>query len=322
MKKILALLLAAVLMTGCSAAEVNERVFVSAFFVEKVFGGYSVTIDYSLADGSQSRMSANAESVGKAVGEISSLLGKNVFTGHCRLLFVGDGIDNIYDGLMWFAEGERLSPDAVMCSADKKVLEADNLSYAYSVISLAAQRGLPDGRIIRVYSDMAEKTPTLVPYISLSGGFIEVTGGELISGGRFIGRLTEDESVGAAILMGRKVKTVFSDGKTHAEVELHASGRKLITDEETPSMRLEISVKGTSDSSFAQSREFIADELSERIFSASELASLSGEDFIGLEKLVKKQLPAKYDAVDKKKLLKECNFEAVVSFRLYEKSKY
>lgn len=168
-KRLLPIMLTIFLLTGCNATEVADRVFVKAIFADISGGNFLVSILYTTPEGEEEIFTSKGDSFENALVSAEKTLGRNVFTGHCRTIFIGKGIENPVEDIKYVAESGKFSHKTIICRCDgKKVLTAENIDFLSDMIK--DERGKDFGTLFSVFS--GDKTG--LPIVTVRNGFIEL----------------------------------------------------------------------------------------------------------------------------------------------------
>ena len=168
-KRLLPIMMAIFLLTGCNATEVADRVFVKAIYADISGGNFSVSILYTTPEGEEEIFSSKGESFESALVYAEKTLGRNVFTGHCRIIFIGKGVENPIEDIKYVAESGKFSHRTIICRCDgKKVLTAENIDFLSDMIK--DERGKDFGTLFSVFSG----DRTGLPIVTVKNGFIEL----------------------------------------------------------------------------------------------------------------------------------------------------
>ena len=281
--KYAAVVMAAMLLSGCGV-EVNERVFVNSVYVDETSGGVFLAAEYSDGENSEVKTSAGENIVG-AVENLSDMLGKDVFFGHCKAVFLSENTSGLYDKTKYFLTDGRIAGDAIVCVCpDEGILYADNLGTFSEVAAKATDEGkIPDGRIIPVTAtlDSDEKT-ALLPLATVRDGSISLCGGGVFVDGKFSTLLSDDETTGAAILGGSAKNIVIDEGGAHINAEICDVSQETANSRNGAVMRVKIKVKGNASGvDEAEADRICEEKINNCIMSAVMRAKRENADFVG-----------------------------------------
>lgn len=165
-KRILPIILSVISMvifSGCEAVQVNERMFVQMMGIREADGIYELFLQISLpqpqgGDSSSETqneyevITGNGRSIEEAIGTITRNEGKEIFFGHCRLIFADSSILRDTGKLKTLA-GKRISIGCpvIYCSDPEKAVSAEDENgklVGYDATEAVIQRYHDDGLIV------------------------------------------------------------------------------------------------------------------------------------------------------------------------------
>lgn len=166
-KKLIPAILIMFLLTGCKTTEVTERVFVKSIYADKYDGNIHLDILYDTAEGEEKIFSAKGKDFSEAVISAEKTLGKDVFTEHCRIVFIGAGIRDARSELSYVPESREFSYETIICRCGyRDVLKAKNLSSFPEIVK--TEKGETFGTMFYLFSGKDEE----YPISTLENGFI------------------------------------------------------------------------------------------------------------------------------------------------------
>ena len=166
-KKLISVLLIMFLLTGCKTTEVTQRVFVRSIYADKSEGNFYLEILYDTGNGEEKIFSSKGKDFETALISAEKILGKDVFTEHCKIIFVGAGIKDIESELQYIPKSRVFSYETIICRCGyKNVLKAENLS-SFSEIK-KKKKGGTFGTLFYLFSGKDEE----YPIATLENGFI------------------------------------------------------------------------------------------------------------------------------------------------------
>lgn len=230
--------LAAMLLCGCEAGEVQRRIVVHALGIDPLGDGYEVS--YQVFSGGTSSeqggpVDASESTVitllaqGRTLYETEESLrlqtGKEVFMGDVELIVLSDGLKDadITEFLRYFRRADvYLGVNVVFCRGSAGELIGQKLNQGSAtaillkgVVETAIDRGRAcSSRIIEISNSLVEGSSAAIPVLSLEkeGGESEdstvsdvtlgVFGSLLITKDGFAGEIGEDEAMGIRLLRG------------------------------------------------------------------------------------------------------------------------
>ncbi|MDR0992279.1 MAG: hypothetical protein LBL87_05200 [Ruminococcus sp.] len=322
MRKIIAVFVSLILLTGCSgvpAYQVNERAYVQIFGVSKTGDNFSVYIQL-IADGETDVISGVGRTVNDAIADAELSEGKKLFLGHMKLFILGDGLRDISKELEVFLSGD--------------ICPACPVAYAENPGEIAALGKDEDGytadellKVITVYAEQGKSiitpltavavgtaegyTAAPVPIISAAGGKLEVGGVTFAAKDGIVGFLAQEDVFGLHCLLGKpqkggKVTVVsqFDEGNLTAATDiLGAKIKKTVTVKNgAAELDIKITLKtdvtenpfGIPDEKIEEAtRRYVSNAVS-RAFTAAVWDS--GKDTVGVAKLLRKTDNAAYEA--------------------------
>lgn len=155
------------LLTGCNQTEVTERVFVKAVYADKTEDNIYLDILFTTPSGDEKIFSSKGKDFKSSLISAEKIIGKDIFTEHCRVVFVGAGIRNINKDLSYLAESNKFSPETIICICGyRNVLSAENLDDFADI--LEEEKGRNYGTVFSGFSGRNKE----YPIATLKKGFI------------------------------------------------------------------------------------------------------------------------------------------------------
>ena len=146
------------LLTGCNSVEVTERAFVKAIYADKSEGNIYLDILYTTPEGDEKIFSSKGRDFRSALDLTKNTIGKDIFTDHCEVIFVGAGITDIKKDLSYLSQSRAFPMKMIICKcAYKNVLSAENIDSFVDIVS--EEKGENYGTLFSVFSGENEEFP-------------------------------------------------------------------------------------------------------------------------------------------------------------------
>ena len=158
LKKLIMITITIFLLTGCNSIEVTERAFVKAIYADKSEGNIYLDILYTTPEGEDKIFVSKGKDFSSAITLTENTIGKDIFTDHCEIIFVGAGITDIKKDLSYLSESRAFPLRMIICKcAYKDVLSAENIDSFSDIVS--EEKGKDYGTLFAVFSDENEEYP-------------------------------------------------------------------------------------------------------------------------------------------------------------------
>lgn len=211
---------AAVLLSGCfGGREISKRSFVQIIGIEKDKEIYNVSLQLfrsESSDGTPDVTKANAEAVtgrgstvSEAMSEAALKTGKELFTGHTKLVVFGDGLNDPSDELEYLYS-EKLSPSCPVVYSREPSEITDTLSEegifsAERIINIMEEYVRNGGAVYTSAAEVSEAARVTeaaypLPVIFSDGKEVYFSGAAVGDSDGIHGTLSEDSVYGAVIL--------------------------------------------------------------------------------------------------------------------------
>lgn len=313
MKKIipLLLLLTLIICSSCSAAglQVNERAFIQLFGMEKKGDTYHVYM--KLLD--NETIAGEGETILGAVAEAELLQGKKLFLGQMKLFIIGNGFDDLSKELNLFLSGDICPACPVLYSENPKTainsdVAADELLKELNVYSSQGKS------IITPLTEIVSKTTgtytaAAVPNITSRDDSIVFDGIVLLGENGREGTISNSDALGIKILSDKidakdriTVSAPVGNEMISAEILGLKIKRKVYFSDDILVLQVNIKIKADiTEKPLEMSDEIALRAVGEYVTQTVKESfniTLKGYniDAIGLEKLVRQQLPSDYEA--------------------------
>lgn len=240
------------LLSGCVSTKLGERAIMQAASVDIYDGVYTVNALLFDSDGSSGekvdpsgenvlKVTGSGDTFTAAVDDISLTDGREIYMSENRLLILGSGFEqeDLSPVLECLVRDMRCSLNMLICCTDdpEKLTDmhfTEGLTSAEKPVGMienAYRSGIsPRARLLDLLNDYAAGESTLIPnFIPEGNGFGMTTddsgltavlsGSKELSGGRFVGELDPEQTVGRLLLGGDTDKLQFSfthAGKEHS----------------------------------------------------------------------------------------------------------
>lgn len=157
-KKLIMITITIFLLTGCNSTEVTERAFVKAIYADKSEGNIYLDILYTTPEGEDKIFVSKGKDFSSAITFTKNTIGKDIFTDHCEIIFVGAGITDIKKDLSYLSQSRAFPIKMIICKcAYKNVLSAENIDSFSSIVS--EEKGEDYGTLFSVFSGENNEYP-------------------------------------------------------------------------------------------------------------------------------------------------------------------
>lgn len=157
-KKLIIITITIFLLTGCSSTEVTERIFVKAVYADKSAENIYLDILYTTPEGEDKIFVSKGKDFSSAITFAETAMGKDIFTDHCKVVFVGAGITDVKKDLSYLSESRAFPFKTIICKcAYKDVLSAENIDSFNDIVS--QEKGADYGTLFSIFSGKSEEYP-------------------------------------------------------------------------------------------------------------------------------------------------------------------
>lgn len=237
---------------GCASTELGERAIIQAASVDIYDGVYTVNALLFNSDGSSGekvdpagenviKVTGSGDTFTAAVDDISVTDGREIYMSENRLLILGSGFaqEDLSPVLECLVRDMRCSLNMLICCTDDPEKFTD-MHFTEGITSAEKPTGMienacragtsPRARLLDLLNDFSSGRSTLIPnFIPEGNGFGMTTGENGLTavldgswelyGGRFVGELDPEQTVGRLLLSGDSDRLQFSfthGGKEHS----------------------------------------------------------------------------------------------------------
>lgn len=340
---------AAIALSGCfGGREVNKRSFVQIIGLEKSSGLYNLSLQLFKPESSDGRpdiTKANSSSVtgrgatiGEAFAQAEMKAGKSLFTGHAKLLILGDGLNDPSDELeVLYDENLSSSCPVVYSRKPSEITEAlpeEGMFSAERILNIMETYVCAGKSVYTSAAELSEAAEVTesgfaLPVIYADGKEVYFSGAALGSGGGLHGTVPESSQEGMILLMdafpdnGRITVPVEINGMTVSAEIIDACCKKSVSYSDgqlsvEADIKLEIRTDDSSVFDEKQTGTAVCEKVKDSVVDAFSAAVWeNGCDIFGITKLVRRDCPELYEAVTDSGsgILKDCRLNVKVHGR-------
>jgi hypothetical protein len=311
MKKILTLFLITIICSGCSSVglQVNERAFIQLFGLEKKGAVYYVYMQLL----ENETISGEGETIMSAVADAELSQGKKLFLGQMKLFVIGSGLTDFESDLNLFLSGDICPACPVLYSENPEDIitsesAADDILKELSVYSSQGKSIITPLTEIAAKS-VGNRTAAVIPNVIFKEDIIKFDGLILLDESGKAGTLSNEDALGIKILCDKfehkdrvTVSALVGAEMISGEILGMNIKRKVYEKDDILILRVEIKIKSDITEKPIEmpdiyAVEAITDYVRANVLTVFDLTIKSfNVDAIGLEKLVRQQLPERYEA--------------------------